>query len=94
MDRRSHEQTTYSATGPSNISSLQDSELPSGRAVIIVVADGIPVVADTETIRTDVANVDTVAVRIHRRCTGIFSFDQPLTSGQEVANNRVDQHLS
>ena len=77
------------------ISSLQDSELPSRRDVLIVVADGIPVVTDTEdAIRTDVADVDTVAVQIHRRCTGIFSFDPPLTSGQKVANNRVDHHLS
>jgi len=42
--------------------------LPSGSEAQVVVVVVIPVVVDIETIRIEVANIDTVAIRVKKIC--------------------------
>ena len=71
--------------------SMSSVGLPSGGHTEGVVAAVAPEVAvDAETAGTEVADVDTVAVRVHTRTADVDFLEQPFSSREKVADDRVD----
>lgn len=72
----------------------QGSLLPGSGHPEAAAADAAPVVADEQTLGTEEAHVDAVAVRDEIRTADVDVLEQTLASDEEVADDRVDHHLS
>ena len=68
--------------------------LPGSRQPDVAVAAVVPIEADVQTPGIEVADGDTVTVRVGVRTADVDVLEQTLASLQEVADGCVDHHLS
>jgi len=76
------------------VSRIRGSELPGHGQTDMAVAAVVPAAVDAETIRTEVAEINAIAVRGEITAAHIDVLEQPFAGGQKVSDHGIDHFLS